>query len=295
MKRTLINAGDKIKGLRKNLYLRLNRFRLSFRITKINGKLRIYIHEKHRRKVRRIKWIFALVGLFISLITLPPLYSFMLAFALFILGLIVEKIFYYYTSLFVHLVPDFEIINDLWVGMSFGYYEPPDKKLQIPLVGLVFADREYAQKFFMLLKKWNYNSLEDRNNNFVVSIIINKNKEEYFTYIYPNITREGAKKFVSDVESKRKKTYQDEMHVALFAFVFTMKRFVILPKSYFPIFRERYNDGVPYRLEAFIGSEEKADKCEIIQGFTKFNLKIKNREDLSREDIEFDLLRIYGD
>lgn len=294
MSAILVRIRCKFQNLRKSLYLKLNRLRLGFRARKIDGKLRIYIHEKKKKKINNIKWILSLVGLFGSLLVLPIYVSFCIAFFLFISTHLIGKFFFFFTSLYVHYIPDFEIDNDLWVGVGFGYAELPDRKFQIPLVSLVFSEKEYAKRFFSLLRIWNNNSLEDRDNNFIISIILD-NENDYLAYIYPNILKERAREFVQEVESKRKKTFPEEEHVRLFAFLWTMKRFIITEKSYFPTFRQRYNDGVPYRLEAWIGTEENSKICEDIPGFTKFNLKIKRRQDLTREDIEYDLLRIYGD
>ena len=285
---------SKFLSLRKYFYLKLNRFRLSFRIRKIEGRLRIYVHEQNKRKIKNIKWILSISGLIFSLIVLPPLYSFLIALFLFLFGLLFEKFFFFFISFYVHYMPNFEINNDLWQGMAFGYLEPPNRKFQIPAVGLLFSDEEYAKKFFSLLRIWNYGSLEDKDNNFVISIILD-NDDSYLTYIYPNISRQSAREFIQEVESKRKKTFPEELHVRLFALLFTMKRFIITEKSYFPTFMRRYNDGVPYRLEAYIGTEENWKISKKIPGFTKFNLKIKKRTDLNRKDIEYDLLRIYGD
>lgn len=297
MKKIFLNLKSKLINLKKSFYLKLNRIRLSFRFCKVNGKFRIYIHEKHQRKVKNIKWVLPLIGLFASLFVLPLLYGFVVALFLYLFARLVEKIFYFFTSLYVHLLPDFEINNDLWLGMVFGYYAPPNKRFQIPLVGLIFSDEEYAKKFFSLLLRWNYDSLEDRDNNFVISIILN-NDDSYLTYIYPNIKRKSAEMFVQEVESRRKKEFPEEQHVKLFAQFFTMKRFDITSRSYFPTFRERYEDGIPYRLDAFTGTEENLEefgKIKNILGFTKFNLKIKERKDLTREDYEYDLLRIFSD
>lgn len=297
MKKMFSKIKNKLLTLKRHLYLKLNNIRLSFRFSKVNGKIRIYIHEKHQRKIKSIKWILPLIGLIISLFTLPVLYAFLVALSLYLFSSLIARIFFFFTSLFVHLLPDFEINNDLWLGMSFGYYEPTDKKFQIPLVGLVFSDEEYAKKFFSLLQKWNYDSLTDKDNNFVMSIILD-NDDGYYTCIYPNISRRSAEMFVQEVESRRKKTFPEEQHIKLFAHIFTMKRFIVTSKSYFPTFRKRYDDGVPYRLEAMIGTEENIDKFEKIKdipGFTKFNLKIKERKDLNREDIEYDLLRLFRD
>jgi hypothetical protein len=267
---------------------------LSFIIRRIDGKYKIYINEKNRPRIKSIKWVLSFLGLLSSLFVLPVLYSFIIALSLFLFGLLIEKILFFYSALYVHAMPVFEIDNDLWLGMVFGYMEPPRKELQIPLVGLVFSDNKYARKFFSLLKRWNYGLLEDKCDNFVISIILN-GTDEYLVYIYPNISRKSARKFFRSVESTRKMGRGAEERVELSAFMFTMKRFVITKISYFPSFRVRYTDGIPYRLEACIGNEEKWKISEDVDGFTKFNLKIKKRAELTREDWEYDLLRIYGD
>ena len=152
MKKIFINIKNKLHALKRAFSLKLNNIRLSFRFCKVNGKIRIYIHEKHQRKTKNIKWVLPLIGICVSLVTLPPLYSLVVALFLYLVARLIEKIFFFFTSMFVHLLPDFEINNDLWIGMSFGYFEPPDKKYQIPLVRLIFSDEEYAKIFFLYFK-----------------------------------------------------------------------------------------------------------------------------------------------
>lgn len=284
-----------LKNIKKSVYLKLNRIRLSFKIRVVKSLPRIYIHEKQKSKVRAVKCIVSLSALVISLFALPLVYSFILALIIFFLGTLLERVFFIYTALYVHLMPDFEIDNDLWIGVSFGYYEIPGHQEHIPLVGLVFSSAEYGIKFFSLLKKWNYDSLTDKEDNFALSFIINNEKSEYFAYIYPTMERKSAKEFFKRAERRRHDKSPDAYSVRLSAFVFTMKKFIITEHSYFPMFIRRYTDGVPFRLEAFVGTEQQAKEIPSVQGFTKFNLKIKYRRDLTREDWEYDLLRVFGD
>lgn len=73
------------------------------------------------------------------------------------------------------------------------------------------------------------------------------------------------------------------------------KRCKITDNSYFPTFRERYKDGVPYIFRlTILGDSGQPQHITGLDDFILFNLKIKNKEELDRRDIEYDLLRILN-
>ena len=107
--------------------------------------------------------------------------------------------------------------------------------------------------------------------------------------------RETAARFYEEVEEERKKASLTDVHHKQMAMLIFGKRCQITAQSYFPTFRERYQQGVPYlfRLVILNGNGQPTE-IDGLDDIILFNLKIKIIADLERKDIEYDLLRILG-
>jgi hypothetical protein len=195
----------------------------------------------------------------------------------------------------VHSLPDFEIEPDKWLGAFFGFAEDPNNPVQIPMVGWIMADEEYAKRVHTLLLQWSYRNLKDEENNIRASVIVDE-EDEYIFFCYPNMERKTAAKFYEKVEKKRKETSLTDVHHKQMAMLIFGKHCQITENSYFPIFRNRYKDGVPYIFRLVVlGDDGQPHSIAALDDFILFNLKIKNKDELDRKDIEYDLLRILGD
>lgn len=156
------------------------------------------------------------------------------------------------------------------------------------------SDPEYARKVHSLLLQWSYGKLKDEENNIRASVIVNNN-DEYVFFCYPNMGRKSAARFYEEVEKERKETSLTDVNQRLMTMLIFGKRCQITENSYFPTFRERYRDGVPYIFRlATPGADGQPHEIAGLDDFVLFNLKIKNRKELDRKDIEYDLLRIRG-
>jgi len=67
----------------------------------------------------------------------------------------------------------------------------------------------------------------------------------------------------------------------------------ITENSYFSTFRQKYRQGIPFifRLVVLDGDGQMT-KIEDIDDFLLFDLKIKDKAELDRKDVEYDLLRL---
>ncbi|MEP7181167.1 MAG: hypothetical protein ABI886_03130 [Betaproteobacteria bacterium] len=235
------------------------------------------------------------IGLLSALVEFSSIWlSFIFGIGVWLLTTGVEKVIFSYNSLFVYSMPDFDINPDLWLGAFFGFAEPPGAGPQIPVVGWIMGDVEYAKKVHALLLRWAYGQRNDEEDNIRASVVT-LDDNEYIFFCYPNINRKSAKDYFKAVEGERRKVSLTDVQNKQFALLIFGKRCQITERSYFPTFRQRYRDGVPYlfRLVTLTANGE-PEAIPGIADLTLHNLKIKSRVELGRTDIEHDLLRIQG-
>ncbi len=283
------------KTLKQRLILWSNRLRCDIMVQKKGWFFEVIIHERFKLFICIIKIVLTIIGLISAFFLFPFAFiAFLFGLGIYLLCTFIEKIIFSYNSLYIHSLPDFEIEPNKWLGAFFGYAEDPRNPEHIPIIGWVMSDPDYAKKVHTLLLRWSYGELKDEDNNIRASVIVD-NDEEYVFFCYPNIDRKTANLFHEDVEKERGKRPLVDVHHKIFAMLVFGKRCKITDNSYFPTFLERYKDGVPYifRLTVF-GDDGQTQHITGLDDFILFNLKIKNKEELSRRDIEYDLLRILG-
>ena len=275
----------KEKTLKQWLILWLNRLHFDVNIHKKGWFIQVVLHERFKPFIRAVKIALTMIGLISALFSFESVFvSFLFGLGIYLLTTFFEKSAFCYNSLYVHSLPDFEIEPDKWLGAFFGYAKDPKNQYQIPLVGWLMSDPDYARKVHELLLHWSYGKLRDEEGNICASVIVNSN-DEYVFFCYPNIER----------ETERKKTSLTDVHHKHMVMLIFGKRCQITGNSYFPTFRNSYKDGVPYLFQLAVPGEN-GQPCNVsgLEDFILFNLKIKNRDDLNRKDIEYDLLRIHG-
>jgi len=246
---------------------------------------RLIIHEKYEKLVKWILRILTLIGIISSAFTLYWYFSLTVAIVLVLVEQFFERAIFQYTTIYVQPIPDFEYKSEEWKGMIFGYPEDGNKNFP-KLIGLGFKTEEYAKKFFNLLKQWNYNDLLDKNNNICLSFII-ENEKEYSTYLYPNLRRETIGKFFTFTKrSSRLEKYGKEQLELIFNIIFC-KLFPFGLNSRLKLFMDRYEEGEPYILDAYIFDKNKIREIPEINPIEKYHLKYKKRIELTKDEIEF--------
>lgn len=287
-----MNARER-KTLKQRLILWSNRLRFDIMVRKKGWFIQVVLHERFKSIVRTIKIVLTLIGLVSAFFTFQSVFvGFVFGLAIYLLSTFFEKLVFSYNSLYVHSLPDFEIEPDKWLGAFFGFAEDPKNPGHIPMVGWIMADTEYAKRVHSLLLQWSYGKLKDEENNIRASVIVD-GSAEYIFFCYPNMDRKTATKFYEEVEKERKVTSLTDIHHKHMALLIFGKRCQITANSYFPTFRNRYQDGVPYLFRLVVlGEDGQPQEIPGLADFVLFNLKIKDRAQLDRKDIEYDLLRV---
>jgi len=273
----------------------LNRLRINFQIEKTPKFYRIVIHEKLKPVFKWLKIILTAIGLSAAFYTFEnSLYSFLFAFSVWALITFIERTIFIFNSLVVLPQLTYEHEPERLLGASFGFAVPQGEAIEIPVVGFVVKDEEYARQLHETLLYWTNGETRDEKCNICLSAIV-LNSKEYVFLCYPNMESESVKKFHKKVEAKRKETSLTDTHIPLFALTILGKRCQIGAGSYFPTFRQRHQDGTPVLFQICMPDKKgEVKNIEGVSDFIIFNLKIRDRKDLTRKDIEYDFLNVMG-
>ncbi len=278
------------RTIRNKLIFIFRRFSGKIRIDK--KKKRIILHEKYEKAVKYILRALTLIGIVSSILTIPIYISLILSVLLVIVEQILEKAGFMFNTLFVQPIPTPEDLKKAeWYANIFGFAQGnvADKKF---LIGLVFKDKEAGKKVFKSISAWNYIEKWDMEYNIKLSFII-KNEKDYSTYLYPSANREVIKKFESKIRKNGKQ------HNKLIYMLVMCKVFPYGKDSNFYKFKEEYKnfylftiDGKPqehkqFTLQGFYLSDGKMIPLDS-PPIEKFHLKIKERKDLTKKDIEYE-------
>lgn len=273
----------------------INKVRLNFRIEKTPKFYRIVIHEKAKPFFMWLKNIFTAISLFAAFYTFDNVfYAFLFGVLVWLVITFIEKTIFIYSSLFVMPQLTFEYDFERLLGVSFGVAIHKGESSEIPVVGFVVKDKEYARQMHETLLYWTGGKVRDEEGNICLSSIV-LNSEEYIFLCYPNVERKSVTEFHKEVESKRKEESLTDTHLPMFTLTIIGKKCQISAGSYFPTFREKYKKGVPVLFKICMPDDKDGIKSiDGIDDFILFNLKIKGKEELTRKDIEFDYMRIMG-
>ena len=284
------------KSIKQRVLLWLNNVRFSYQIHKKGWRFEIILPERYKRPIRGIKILVTVIGLFSAFIAFgSSVIAFLFGLGIYLFMSVVERIIFSYTSLYVHPLPDFELERDKWLGAIWGFAKQDGNPHDIPMVGMILADEDYARKIHLLLIAWTNGNINDRNKHVSVSVVLLEDNS-YVFFVYPSQDRKPAKKFFESVEKKRKEKAPDDVHHRMFMQLTLGKRCEITEQSYFPTFRRRYRPGVPFLFQLVVpGNNGPPRQVTGIQNLLLHDLKIIDRKDLTRKDIEYPLIKILGD
>jgi len=170
------------------------------------------------------------------------------------------------------------------MGYAFPRDQSDEKKLNV--VGPAFRTEEFAEKFFGLLRTWNYNDEVDQENNVCVSFIIEEDSE-YTVYIYPNKDRHSAKSFWEKIEKELNASGQTRKYDRLLIQFKYVHSFPLHEGSLFNTFRETQQAERPFWFQPFLFKED--DQIEVlhIKPLLKFHWTIKERSEVTPGEVEF--------
>lgn len=170
--------------------------------------------------------------------------------------------------------------------MGFAYPENPQPN-ELNVVGPVFSDKEYAHNFFNLLREWNYQQSEDKDNNICLSFIL-ESKKRYSVYFYPNLKRKTVTSFFKEAEEHQKyekygKEHQQLVGQMIFCKVFRYGEGLGLKR--FPAIQ---SEDKPFWLQPFIKRDD--GSFQIIyeeKPILKYHFKLKTRRELQKNEVEY--------
>jgi hypothetical protein len=272
-----------VKKFLSKIQLLNNRRKSFIRVSFEKGFPRLIVQEKYESIVKWILRIITLIGICSSLFALPPLWNLVLAVILLIVEQFFERAVFEYTTFFVQPLPDFTYDAEEWKAMYFGVPTQPELPF---LIGIAFETKNYAAKFFNLLRKWNYNSDTDISNNICLSFII-EDDSNYSTYIYPNEERSIIKKTKQKIEEDYKLKKYGKLHQQLIVEVIFCKTFPYGSKSSLNMFLKNYKNGEEYMLKAGLYRNGQIEPLDDIPSIKKWHLKVKQRKELSQADTEY--------
>lgn len=284
------------KTRRQKLLLWLNRLNFSVQLKRKGWRTQVVIPERFRSLGRLIKIFLTIVGLFSAFFAFQSsIVAFLFGLAVYSILSGIERILFSYTNLFVQPMPDFEIENEKWLGAFFGFAQQEGNRHEIPVVGMILADQDYARKIFEILLAWTNNRRNDEDHHVCVSAVV-MDEDSYILFVYPSIHRRPAEGFFEAAEADRRKSTPNDVPLRMFAQLILGKRCLITADSYFPTFRNRYKPEVPFLFRLGIpGPNGDVDQLDGVEDFVFYELKIINRDDLTRKDLEYDMVRILGD
>lgn len=255
-----------------------------FRVTVEKGIPRLHIHEKFEKWIKWVLRMLLIIGIATSVISFQIWYwNLLLAIILVVIEQILERVIFIFTTIFVTPIPERYDPKD-WRGMIWGF--PMDRKDPF-IVGPLFKDQESARRIFKCLKSWNYEQAEDWNNNISLSAII-EDKDEYLMYMYPGKERESIKKW--DEQAKKQK-YGREHQGLVFQIIFCKK--FKYTGSNFVTFKNNYHEGEKYIFAPFYVDNNKPTQYNELGHILKNSIKIKNKSELTKEDLEFEHLKFF--
>jgi hypothetical protein len=170
--------------------------------------------------------------------------------------------------------------------MGFAYRDVREEPVP-NVVGPVFNIEAYAHEFFVLLRKWNYDEREDRDDNVCLSFIY-ADTGGYFTFIYPNLNRHTIKEAYSKIKDAHKfDKFGKEAEELVVQYTFC-RFFPTSSYSQLDAFVQRYQKGQPFWLQPFIQRTNKpADILFREEPILKFHVKIKHRRELDQHEVEY--------
>lgn len=248
----------------------------------------LVIHEKFESVVKWTLRIIAFIGIAMSVITIQIWWvSLSIAVGIFLIEQFLERAIFEYTAMVVQPYPDFDVDYSQW--KTNGFMIPTERNdSDLAHFGPSYLDEEYAIKFFKYLRSWvNDNSNDDIENTLITSIVIEPNAR-YTTYIYPNIGRKRLDYMFKFIEAtnklekygKRQQNFVMQLifwHTLDFKDGYYIKRFLDYRKPDEPFM------FTPSVIQPFGFPPKFLFGCSI----KKYHLKIKNRQDIKKNEIEY--------
>lgn len=284
------------KSIKLKVQLFLNRLRYNIQIEKDGKLFKIILPERYKNIIKILKYSIIILSLFSSLFTFQSIFvSLVVAIFFYFITTLFEKIIFFYSGLYIPALPDFEIKPEKWLGTQFGIGKIQGKEnYDVPIVGPVLSDIKYAKKIHSLIFSWTEETYKDSDKNVSMSAIYED--DNYFFFIYPNLEKKRIEQFHSKLKEEVNKKDPNGVTSLKFMFQVIGRRCNITKRSLFPYFKSKYENGIPILFRFYIKLENsnKTKKIDDLKDFVIYDFKIKNRQELTRKDLEYDLIKLLS-
>lgn len=246
------------------------------------------VHERFEKKIKWILRAIAFIGIGTSVISIDKwYYSLGLSLIIFLVEQFFERTLFEYTTMVVQPFPDFQIDYSQW--KTNGFMIPVEKNGEdLCYAGPTYQDKEYAVKFFEYLKSWNWGQSIDKDNNIILSFVIEAD-ERYTTYLYANPGRKNLEEMFQEAaeENKLEKYGKKQQQ-----FIMQMMYWHTLPFKdgyYIKQFLNFQKTNEPFYLTPSVLPKVEGQSVEFLfdNAILKYSYKIKNRDELTKSDHEF--------
>ncbi|MCC5907026.1 MAG: hypothetical protein JJU13_12500 [Balneolaceae bacterium] len=271
-----IKVGEWKINLRSLIDLKLNKYYVP----------NLHVHEKLEKPLRFIIWGLTVVGILGSLVVFEEWYwSLAFSIGLTSVTLFFDKSAIQYSTILVTPLPNFDLHSDEWNGMA---YMLPTQPQYPPIMGPTFKSKDFALKFYQLLRSWNYDEIDDReDNNIKISIVV-ENNQGYSIYLYPNPDRKTVINFFE--KSKRIQAFEKKCkrQQELVTMVIFCRIFPFGVNSNIRKFVKLYKWGTPFGLSVFLRDEEtnEISFIEEVETIRKCHLRYMERKYVPDNSIE---------
>jgi len=247
---------------------------------------RLFLHEKHEKIVRWVLRGLTAIGIIASVIAFSWYYSLSLAISLVALDVFLERTLFYYTSMYVQAMPDFEYDPDKWTANAFVSLGHPSDPKSKKIVGLVFNEKDYAQKFFELLRAWNHGGSDNSDENICLTFVTDE--DMYYVYLYPSFDKASIKNMHEDVKDENKLKKYGKEHFGLVMSMIICKGFSATHGYGLGLFVDNHTAGKPFLLAPFMqASGANPEPLNDIEPIQMYNYKAKIPSELTEDDFEY--------
>ena len=248
----------------------------------------LVIHEKFEPILKWTLRVFTFIGIATSVITIDEWY---LSLGLAIFLLLVEQFFeravLEYTTIVSIPLPNFEIDYSQWKTNSFMIANEVTEDIQ-SYMGPSFENRDYAIRFFNYLMSWNWDSSIDDDNTIIVSFVIEP-KERYTTYIYSNPQNRNIDRIFTEEAKRSELSKYGKQQQKLFTQMVFYKTLDFKEGYYIDQFWAKQSLNQKFNLVPSVLPTQEGQAPEFLFDYTivKFGYKLKNRNQINKNDVEF--------
>lgn len=223
------------------------------------------------------------VGILTSVLSFPWYVGLGVAILLVLTEQFLERTVFQTAAIYIQPMPPFKVDENEWTAMGFAFPEDRFDPTLLNVVGPAFRSKEYATRFFGLLRDWNLGQSHDTENNIRLSFVTEKDGRHYTCYLYPSVIRKPVREFFENVP------IEDEERLARFIVQMKLcKTFALYQGSQLDKFFELQKKDRPFWLQPFLLKEGgEVELLYEVDPILKLHYAIKHRADLTPSDAEY--------